>query len=85
MRQKSAETYENLVRFYNRNVPVFETCECGKIMPQHKMEDHRKTGIHKLLMSYKAQCRKLMEEPAAPDPEKKKKKHRNGTSSSATP
>ena len=71
MRQKSVETYENLVRYYNRNVSVQETCECGKILPKHKMEGHRKTGIHKLLMSYKEQCQKLLDDESEtiPSPE----------------
>ena len=88
MRQKSVETYENLIRFYNRNVPVLETCECGKIMPKHKMEGHIKTGIHKLLLSYKEQCQKLRDDEseiipaataaAAPEPDKPtKKKYRS--------
>lgn len=76
MRQKSVETYENLIQYYNRNVSVQETCECGKIMPKHKMDGHLKTGIHKLLMSYKEQCQKLRDDeseiikpPAAADPD----------------
>lgn len=74
MRQKSVETYKNLVQYYNRNVSVQVECECGKILLKNRMEDHLKSGVHKLLMSYKAQCQKLQEEPALGSEPKKKYK-----------
>lgn len=87
MRPKSINTYENLVQYFNRNVSVQTTCECGKILLAHRMEDHLTTGVHKLLMSYKQQCHNLRKEaeavpssdpaPEDPEPGKKKKKHRS--------
>lgn len=53
MRGKSADTYQTLLRHYNKTVPKLVVCECGKITGN--MERHLATGTHKLLLHYKQQ------------------------------
>lgn len=54
-----AETYENLVKYYNRGVSPHVHCECGKIIAENRLESHKESNIHALLMRYKQQYTKL--------------------------
>lgn len=54
-----AETYENLLKYYNRGVFPQVQCECGKIIAQNKLELHKESNIHALLMRYKEQYTKM--------------------------
>ena len=60
MRGKSADTYQTLLRHYNKTVPKLEVCECGKITGN--MERHLATGTHKLLLHYKHQYETMTRE-----------------------
>ena len=77
MRQKSAETYENLLRHYNRRVPQLVECECGKITTQNGLEAHQRTGVHKLLLAYKEQCQKIKDETLKQEKEEEPKKYKS--------
>ena len=73
MRQKEATTYETLIKHYNKDVSPQMTCECGKIITEKKHPSHLKSGIHKMLMTYKKQCEELKKNP----PTEKKKKYKS--------
>lgn len=55
------ETYENLLRYYNKGVFQQVQCECGKIITENKLDTHKQSNIHNLLMRYKEQHTKMKE------------------------
>lgn len=69
--KKKAETYDTMVSHYNRHVSPQITCECGKILLEKQMEQHKKTGVHKLLLYYKQQRDDILKQPKEEKQEKK--------------
>ena len=62
MKQRSANTYENLVAYYNRGYSPYYQCECGKYVQEKTRTKHEETTLHAYLMEYKIRCQKLKEE-----------------------
>lgn len=62
MKQRSVDTYQNLVDFYNKGYSPFYQCECGKYIQEKNRLKHETTTLHKFLLEYKLRCEKLKEE-----------------------
>lgn len=60
--KKKAETYDTLVKHYNRHISPQMTCECGKIILEKQLEQHKTTGVHKVLLFYKKQKEEMTKE-----------------------
>jgi hypothetical protein len=69
--KKKAETYETMVKHYNRHISRQTTCECGKILNESQMDRHLTTGVHKLLLYYKQQQDDMRKEEGKAKPEKR--------------
>ena len=68
MTNKKATTYDNLVKYYNRGIHPYTTCECGKIITENKLASHQSSTLHLLLMRYKEQCEKLKKQQQQQQP-----------------
>lgn len=54
-----ADTYDNLVKHYNRDYSPFIECECGKYVMEKYMSKHKQTKLHSYLLGYKHKCLKI--------------------------
>lgn len=54
-----ASTYDNLVKYYNRGVFPYVTCQCGKIITENKLKIHQTSNLHDMLMRYKEQQQRM--------------------------
>lgn len=53
VRPLGENTYENLLKHYNRDSTFMVQCECGKIVKDKCLDRHKTTKLHALLMKYK--------------------------------
>jgi len=61
MKPKSPDTYENILKHYNKDYSPSLICSCGKIVTQRFHEKHLKTKLHDMLIRLKKQCEELKE------------------------
>lgn len=59
MKNRSANTYDNLLAYYNKGYSPYYQCECGKYVQEKSKTKHETTTLHSFLLDYKVRCEKI--------------------------